>query len=674
MSIMKSNNTVFIGLLFLLFQQSPAQNQQQRGELLLGTPVSAKISSGETHRYKIWMEKHQFALFKLFREDLDVHVTARGPEGEKLTTFEISRGHDGPRYFSILSKNSGNYTLDISPSGTSSGSGEYSMELGQLQSKAETKQGQVDELFAPYTLEETPGTAVAVVRNGAIEYQKGFGMANLEYGIEVTPQTVFHVASLSKQFTVFSVLLLEREGELSLDDDIRKYIPEVPDFGKTITLRHLASHTSGLRDQWDLLSMAGWRMDDVITTEHILKMVSRQEKLNFEPGEEFIYCNTGFTLLAEVVARVSGVSFADFTRTRIFEPLQMNNTLFYDDHEKIVENRAYSYYPEGTGFKKSPLNFANVGATSLFTTVEDLSLWTLNFADAKVGNPEIFKIMNTPAVLNDGRTFGGALGQFVGQYKGVDEIQHGGADAGFRSFLTRFPKESLSVIVLSNEASFSADRMAHEVAEIYLGNAVQNTEPRIADVEVDLQAAGDTIQVAPDVLNAYIGEFELDLNYTVKVFMDNGQLFVKPPGEQIFLLKPLSQVEFSVEGAPSTMEFVADTHGKFNVMKLKQGTHITENVRVEPFDKDSVDLSSFTGRFYSEELATEYEFVEYENRLIAKHHRLSDIVLTPVREDLFYGNIWFFNQIEFVRDTNQNISGCRISSGRVKNLDFKKRL
>jgi len=168
-------------------------------------------------------------------------------------------------------------------------------------------------------------------------YKKGYGIANLEYGIPISPSTVFHIASVSKQFTVFAILLLEKEGKLSIDDDIRKYIPEVPDFGKKITLRHLASHTSGLRDQWDLLVMAGWRIDDVITKAHIMKMVSRQKALNFNPGEEYLYCNTGFTLLAEVVSRISGRTFAEFTKSNIFEPLLMSSTLFYDDHEKIVK-------------------------------------------------------------------------------------------------------------------------------------------------------------------------------------------------------------------------------------------------------------------------------------------------------------------------------------------------
>ena len=327
---------------------------------------------------------------------------------------------------------------------------------------------QVDALFAPWANEDSPGAAVAVVKDGKIIYKNGYGMANLEYGIPNTPSTVFHIASVSKQFTVFSVLLLEKDGKLSLEDDVRKYIPEVPDFGKTITLRHLASHTSGMRDQWNLLVMAGWRFDDVITREHIMKMVTHQKELNAVPGQEFNYCNTGFTLLAEVVARASGKSFAEFTEERIFKPLGMNSTLFYDDHERIVKNRAYSYYQDDGTYKKSVLSYANVGATSLFTTVEDLSLWAMNFETPKVGDKAIFDKMNEQAVLNNGERIDGALGQFVTPYKGLNQIQHGGADAGYRTYLGRFPDQRFAVIVFSNEASFSSGQMALKVVDIYL--------------------------------------------------------------------------------------------------------------------------------------------------------------------------------------------------------------
>ena len=532
----------------------------------------------------------------------------------------------------------------------------------------QAQEEQVDKLFAAWSSTMSPGAAVAVVKNGAIIYKNAYGMANLEYDIPVSTTSIFHIASVSKQFTVFSILLLQSEGKLNLDDDIRKYIPEVPDFGNPITLRHLASHTSGLRDQWTLLSMAGWRMDDVITKEHILKLVSKQKDLNFLPGDEFMYCNTGFTLLAEVVARVSGNSFAEYTKAKIFEPLQMNHTLFYDDHEKIVKNRTYSYYLDITGFKKSVLNYANVGATSLFTTVEDLSLWALNFSEIKIGNAEIFTTMNTPAVLNNGKEFEGALGQFVGKYKGLNEISHGGGDAGFRSYLTRFPDQEFAVIVFSNSATFNAGGIAHQISDIYLKEQIE-TEDK--DDEPGSEINEEDIVLDNKTLNSYVGDFELQPGTILSVIEKNGQLLGKATGPYL-KLNPLSCTVFAAEGVDVKLEFILNDNNKADLIKVYQGEQIQEARRLEPFDKTSVNLSDFSGVFFSEELSTVYEFKVQGDKLVAHHRRLSDIKLVPLKKDVFSGDAWFFSQLEFIRDTDNTIIACKVSSERVRNLNFSK--
>lgn len=249
---------------------------------------------------------------------------------------------------------------------------------GQSNSDANELAEKIDGYMEKMFTSKTGGFATAVIKDGEVVFQNGYGMANLEYDIVITPKTVFHAASLSKQFTAYSILLLEKEGKLSLGDDIRKYIPEVPDFGTTITLRQCASHTSGLRDQWRLLYLAGWRPDGVIHQEDILKLVSKQRDLNFEPGSQLMYSNTGFTLLSEVVARVSGKSFAQFTQDNIFTPLGMTQSQFYDDYEKVVKNRAYSYEEVDGQMKKKRLSFSTTGATSLFTTVEDMCRWAVH--------------------------------------------------------------------------------------------------------------------------------------------------------------------------------------------------------------------------------------------------------------------------------------------------------
>ena len=662
------NQTIIrLSILLLLFIPiSTIQAQIEKGALVKGKVISSEYDSTEKHQYTIALQKDQFVFLRLMQQGIDLKVTTYNTLNEKQEEFDSPNYRNGYELFTIASDKKGEYIIEVESIDEDGHVGNYELFVQNIKPKAITKNDQVDELFTAWDTNDTPGAAVAIVKDGAIIYKKGYGMANLEYDIPISPSSIFHVASVSKQFTVFSILLLEEQGKLNLDDDIRKYIPEVPEFGKTITLRHLASHTSGLRDQWNLLSMAGWRMDDVITKEHILKLVSKQKELNFNPGDEYAYCNTGFTLLAEVVSRISDMSFAEFTKANIFDPLNMSNTLFYDDHEKIVKNRAYSYHSDSGGYKKSVLNFANVGATSLFTTVEDLSLWSMNFSNIKVGDSTIINKMNTPAILNNGKTFGGALGQFVGKYKGLNEIQHGGADAGYRSYLTRFPDHNFTVIVFSNSAEFNSGRMAHKVVDVYLKDKIKTEDKQ---EEIKEKSTSEVINIDQNIAETYVGDFELQPGFIIKVSSNDGQLSALATGQSEVLLTPLSTTEYKVEGVEAKIEFIPNAGKNIELIKLHQGGQIMEAKRVVAFDKTSVNLSEYSGEYYSEELSTTYHFTLVDDNLVAKHIRLSDVSLNLAKKDMFTGN---FGQIQFIRDANDTITGYKISNGRVRNLYFEK--
>jgi CubicO group peptidase (beta-lactamase class C family) len=378
----------------------------------------------------------------------------------------------------------------------------------------------VDALFAAWDKPDAPGAALAVVQNGEAVCKRGYGMANLEYAVPITPSTIFHAASLSKQFTSFAINLLALEGKLSLDDELHTHFPEFGDFGMPITLRHLRHHTSGLRDQWSMLQLAGWRMEDVITEQDILDLAWRQRELNFQPGAEHLYCNTGYTLLAVIVKRVSGQSLRDFTQERIFVPLGMTNTHFHDDHRMIVPNRAYSYAPResGDGFEHRVLSFSNVGTTSLFTTVEDLARWDRNFHDPIAGSAEAIDMLHDRYVLNDGSTIAYAAGLQYGEHRGLKTIGHSGADAGYRSHLVRFPDERLSVIVLANRADANPGTLAYQVAELYL--AGQLAPPREEEPPQPEAPASET-KLEADKLSEYAGTYfsdELTAIYALEVY------------------------------------------------------------------------------------------------------------------------------------------------------------
>ena len=354
------------------------------------------------------------------------------------------------------------------------------------------------------------------MRDGEVFYQRGYGSAQLEYAIPITPSTVFHVASVSKQFTCMTIELLARDGKLSWDDEVRRFLPELPDYGAPITLRHLANHTSGIRDQWELLMMAGWRFDDVITREHILRMVFRQRELNFAPGAEHLYSNSGYSLLAEVAARVAGKPFREVAEERIFRPLGMSRTRVHDDLEEIVPGRAYSYAPrDGGGCRNSVLSYSNDGATSLFTTVEDLARWLRNFETGEVGGKAAIESLTTRGVLTSGKTIDYALGLANGVYRGAPAISHGGSDAGFRSMVIWLPEHRLGVAVLANLSSFDAGKAAQSVIDVVIGDRLA---PAPAETGGHASAAArPPIELPAAALDEYVGAYQLDIGALVTI-------------------------------------------------------------------------------------------------------------------------------------------------------------
>ncbi len=538
--------------------------------------------------------------------------------------------------------------------------------------QADTLSERVDALFRPWDRAGSPGAAVAIIRDGEIVYSRGYGMANLEYDIPITPSTIFHIASVSKHFTAFAIMLLAEEGKLSLDDDIRKYLPEVPDFGTTITLRHLIHHTSGLRDQWELLAMAGWRLDDVITQEHILKMVRHQRELNFTPGEEYLYSNTGYTLLATVVERVSGQSFRHFTDERIFQPLGMTSTHFHDDHERIVRNRAYSYAPQPDGgYRNSPLNYANAGATSLFTTVEDLAKWDRNFDEPQVGSPVLLTQMLQPGVLNSGRQLDYAFALSVGEYRGLRTVGHSGADAGYRSYYVRFPEQRLSVVVLSNLSTFNPVRMALRVADFYLADQFPQRTTPLAEGAMENPRP---VQLNERELREKVGLYANPATDEFRrIALRDGKLMLMiRPGYE---LTPIAHNRFLVVGSPNRveMEFEPVGQGESAPFRLREKVNGGEPAIYEAtVALTPAQLREYSGTYSSEELGTSYKIVVRDNRLVAEHRRHEDTVLNPTLRDRFLGDNWWLRRVQFTRDAQNRVNGFRVTVGRVRDLRFEK--
>jgi CubicO group peptidase (beta-lactamase class C family) len=405
----------------------------------------------------------------------------------------------------------------------------------------------VDGVFARFDKPDSPGCAVAVVQNHRIAYSRGYGRASLELEVPIAPDTVFDIGSTSKQFTAFAVLLLERDGKLSLDDDVRKFVPEIPDYGHRITIRHLLSHTSGLRDYTDLMDLDGHETADHTTELDALEIVSRQRGVNFEPGNEWRYSNTGFFLASIIVKHASGRPLVDFARERIFQPLGMSSTQYLDDTTRIVPRRATAYSPRtGGGFKVNMSDWDQIGDGAVQTTVEDLAKWDENFYAPKVGDTRMLQAMQTTGTLNDGKPHDYGLGLVVDTSGGLRRVQHGGSWAGYRAQLTRFPERQTSVIVLCNVSNAGPDVLAAEVAAAWLGEPGLLPPPRL------IRAPETPPRRTPppdETLRALAGRYSApDLTQPWTISVVNHELRVKVRKADTEPLTPRGERTFSLHG------------------------------------------------------------------------------------------------------------------------------
>ncbi len=520
----------------------------------------------------------------------------------------------------------------------------------------------VDAVLEPWRKPDGPGAAVAILQDGKVVFTKGYGAANLEYGVPVTPASVFHIASESKQFVAFCIVLLAQEGKLSLDDDIRKYLPAVPDFGEKITIRHLIHHTSGLRDQWQLLAISGTRLDDVITQDHILKLVSAQQALNFTPGQRHLYSNTGYTLLAEIVKQVSGKSLREYAHAAIFQPLDMQHTHFHDDYTEVVKDRAYSYNPgPGGTFTNSVLSYSTVGATSLFTTVEDEAKWLRNYETGKVGGPKAIAQMHQLGVLNDGRKLQYAFGLLLDTYKGHRRIGHGGGDAGYRTYTVRFPDQQLGIVLFSNAGHFDAVGTAGKIADLFL-------PPQAAEGE-----AKTPVALNESILSRYAGSYIQPEGAPLRVVREDEKLYL----EGAFGRAPLETVNdssFTSWNGLLKLTFARPAPGD-NAQSPALTVEMNQPVRYtryEPVQLGRGALQAYTGTFESDELGERYQVLLKGDELLLRHRKYPDVPLRPVTKEQFSSPHWWMGNLRFLRDNRGQITGLEVNEGRVLHLKFNK--
>ncbi len=537
----------------------------------------------------------------------------------------------------------------------------------------------VDAIFAAWTTDHTPGGAVAIYKDGKVVYAKGYGMADLERNVPITSKTVFDIGSTSKQFTAACIHMLAREGKLSLDDDIRKHLPEIPAYDAPITIRHLLYHTSGLRDYLTIMALAGMSERNDYSDRQVLDIIARQRALNFKPGEEHLYSNTGYYLLGEIVRRASGTSLRRYADERIFKPLGMTNTRFNDDTSDIVKNRAIGYSPnQDGGFRTDMSIFHVVGDGAVQTSVEDLALWDRNFYDSKLtGGPELIAAMLVPAKLNNGETLDYASGLRVAPYRGLREISHGGAWVGYRAQMLRFPDERVGVVVLSNSGPVDTTDLAHKVADIYLEGkfpkpAVTAAEPASGPAP----AAAPAVELSAKALEARVGLYRdvRDVRYR-RLILDGGKLiYSRGAGNVSSPLAPLAEDRFRMEGATVATEvsFPAPAAGARQRMVVTSvdGTVATFE-RVEPASPTADDLAAYAGDYASDELDAVVRVTSKDGKLTIRLPNDDDSppLEATMKDEFTVGGL----TVTFTRDAAGKVTGLALGAGRVRNISAVRR-
>jgi CubicO group peptidase (beta-lactamase class C family) len=517
----------------------------------------------------------------------------------------------------------------------------------------------VDRVFERWNRSDTPGCVIGVAVDGKPVLVRAYGMANLEYGLRLRPDTIFESGSVAKQFTAAAIALLGQDGKLSLNDPVRKYVPEVPDFGTPILIRHLLNHTSGLRSQWPLLALSGRPTGRTVhTIDEILELVGMMKELNFKPGDEYLYCNTGFTLLGVVVARVSGKTLDAFCQERLFKPLGMTRTQWRDDFTKIVPDRATAYgrKDDGTFFTNMPFTDV-IGNGGLLTTVGDLLAWNGNLDDPRVGGRALVDQLETRGRLNDGFENEYAQGLVVTTYKGVREVSHGGSTAGYQTFLGRFPESRLSIAVLSNVTASDPSRLAHEVADIYLAGKIKEPAKPVA------------VPVPAATLKTYAGVYREPLtDAAIKVALDKDGKTLRIDGNPVVAV---SATTFVVADGSRRAVFEAGPAGAAVKMTESDGRSKPRLWEAVPsFAPKPADLEAYAGKYDSEEIDMTYRLYVEGGKLKAWFRPAQRADLAPVYPDAFEteGDI-----VRFTRDGSGRIDGFLVYAGRVRHLRFSRR-
>ena len=650
--------------LLLLLAAGPIVAQEAR-PLRPGRPVNGTLKGDVQDAYTLALGTGDWEYGEVDQKSVDVVVKVTGPDGEGIRTFDgPSRG---PEPFTFEAEASGRYVVEVSA--FEEGEGDYTLTLFKAEPKATEPGARVDQLMTPYSGTERPGGVVAVIRDGEMAFARAYGMANLTDGIPFAPGTASNIGSVTKQFTAMGILLLQADGKLSIDDDIREYFPELPDFGVPITLRRFLTHTSGYREIYNFLPMAGFQGEDAFPREMAIRIIQRQPDLQAPPNTEYNYNNTGFILLASTIERVSGKSFPEYMKARVFEPLGMTHTRVKAFQGEIIPGSAQGYVPaEVGGFRTARDLASSYGAGGIYTTAEDLAKWMMNYRDMAVGGPAAIEAMTTRGILADGDTIPYGLGIGVREFRGRRLFTHTGGDVAHRTYFGYYPELESGVILMSNNASFDLS-MANEIAVVFFGDDFEAEEE-----EAGAPAPEGVEGPSQEVLDGLTGSWVIELpgeNLGIVLTLEEGKLYAQATGQGKLLLLATSDSTFAIESGDASITFHFEEDGTAGRATLHQNGDAPMR-RVEPVELTPEDLAAYAGRYFSDELETFYQISVEEGKLMASNFRMTPFPLSHREGDTFTGEQFFFGEVKFVRAGNGTVTGFLASNGRTRDVWFRK--
>jgi CubicO group peptidase (beta-lactamase class C family) len=656
--------TPFLGVLLLVFLPGGLGAQAAR-TLEPGRTYTEVLAPGERHEYELALEGQWFVAGRVDQDGLDVDVTIHGPGGDQAGRFAIM-GRGGPEFFRLTTEEGGTYVIAVAPS-SEDGTGAYRIRLNRSEPVATTPEGKIDQVMAMFG-EDTPGAIVAVIRGGEVDVARSYGLANLSHGVPFTERTVTNIGSTSKQFTGFAVALLHARGELSLDDDVRDYIPELPDFGETVTLRHLASHTGGYREFVNTLLLAGRMVmeSDHIGPDEVVQVVQNQPRLQNSPGAEFNYNNTAFGLLTMVVERVTGVPFEDWMTREVFRPLGMNSTVVRAHTGQVIPGRAAGYTPSEAGYREVRDLGASMGAGGIYTTVGDLARWMGNFRTARLGGPDVIRELTSPNVLTTGDTTNYGLGIFIDSDRGLTRWQHGGADIAHRSTFVYYPDLDAGYVVLSNYAA-APGAAGRTVAEAFFGEHMERpSDP----AEAAPSASPVAVTLTPTMLDLYVGRYELTTmpGMVLSIVNEGGTLHLQVAGQSM-PLTATSDSTFALQAVDAQVTFHRGSEDDLPSLTFHQdGDHPARRL---PDVVEAVDLTQYEGRYFSAELETFYVLEAGDERLVIRHRRFGTAPLEHSEGDTFTGSLPVSLMV-FERDDTGRVTGFHAGNGRARDVWFER--